>query len=179
LQKDHNNNNKKTLNLQSNRRLTRENRLSDTITLKVSKRKIYFAILLIVILAVVGVGGFLAYRYFTTPSLHIDSFTVKNEPNLGWYANASAWAQTWLLNWTFSNTGGGAANSVTLVYAFYNSRGCVENSTENYGTVVSNMQITGSVAIIVVSSMQITYPATFRIFLYQGNTLVDQATLAY
>jgi hypothetical protein len=153
--------------------------LSDTVTLKVSKRKIYLAIVLIVILVVVGVGGFLAYRYFTSPSLHIDSFSTENEPNLGWYDNASSWGQTWLLSYKFTNSGGGPANSVTLVYAFYDSRGLVENYTKVYGTVNANTQITDSADLWVFATMHFVEPAWFKIFLYEGSTLMDQSSLPY
>jgi hypothetical protein len=153
--------------------------MSDTVTLKVSKRKIYLAIALIVILAVCGIGGFLAYRYFTSPSLHIDSFTVESEPSLSVYNNASSWITTYSFNFKFSNTGGGAANSVTLVYAFYDSRGLVENYTKDYGKVASNIQITGSDTLLVSSYMHIVQPASFKVFLYEGNTLADQQSLPY
>jgi hypothetical protein len=153
--------------------------LSDTVTLKISKRKIYLAIGLIIILAVVGVGGFLAYRYFTSPSLHIDSFTTQNEPNLGFYFNTSSWGQTWLLSYKFTNSGGGAADSVMLVYAFYDSRGLVVNYTKDYGTVNANIQITDSAYMFINSYMQFVEPAWFKIFLYEGNTLSDQSSLPY
>jgi hypothetical protein len=153
--------------------------LSDTVTLKVSKRKIYLAIALIIILAVVGVGGFLAYRMFTSPSLHIDSFTIQNEPNLGFYNNASSWGQTWLLSYKFTNGGGGAADSVKLVYAFYDSRGLIENYTKDYGAVNANIQVTDSATLWVFSTMNIVQPAWFKIFLYEGNTLTDQSSLPY
>jgi hypothetical protein len=157
----------------------RDNYLSDTVTLKVSKRKIYLAIGLIVIIVVVGFGGFLAYRYFTSPSLHIESFSTENEPQFSWYFNESDWGTDYSLNYKFSNQGWGTADSVTLVYAFYDSRGLVLNYKKDYGTVASNTQITGSASILINSYMQFTLPASFRIFLYQGNTLAGQSTLPY
>lgn len=143
-----------------------------------SKRKIYLAIVLIVILAVCGVGGFLAYRYFASPKLSIESFTVKNEPLLSWYHSASDWQIHNDLNYKFINQGG-AANSVKVVVALYDSRGLVVNYTKEYGKVGSNMEITDSNSISVFSSMNIVSPASFKVFLYEGDTLADEATLPY
>ncbi len=153
--------------------------MSDTITLKVSKRKIYLAISLIVILAVCGVGTFLVFRYFTSPKLHIDSFSVESDPLVHWYDNESSWGTNYILKYKFSNQGGGAADSVKVVAAFYDSRGLVVNYTKEYGKVASNMEITDSNQILVNSYMHFTLPATFKIFLYDGNSIVDEATLPY
>jgi hypothetical protein len=153
--------------------------MSDTVTLKVSKRKIYLAIGLIIILTVCGIGGFLLYSFFTRPSLKITSFSTKNLSQYSYYVNASDWTNAYELDYKFANQGGGAANSVTLVYAFYDSRGLVVNYTKDYGTVDANTQVTDSATMFVTSYMNFVLPATFRIFLYEGNTLADQATLPY
>lgn len=153
--------------------------MSDTVTLKLSKRKIYLAIGLIIIIAVVGVGGFFAYRYFTSSSLSITSFSTVSVPQASYYHSASDWVTSYDLNYKFDNQGGGAANSVQVVVALYDANGKVVSYSKDYGTVNSGMEVTDSQMISVLSTMKLVSPSTFKIFLYEGNNLMDQATLPY
>jgi hypothetical protein len=153
--------------------------LSDVITLKVSKRKLYTIIIAsIVILALIAGAGFI-YQYFTSPKLTVLSFKVVNRPELSYYKGARDWATYYELEYTFANEGWGTAHSVKVVGALYDSKGVVVKWTEDYGDVPPHVEITGSIPIVVHSSMNLIPPAYFKVLVYQGDVIVAEATLPY
>jgi hypothetical protein len=160
--------------------------MSDTVTLKRSKRKFGLIMALIFIIAGAIFVVVVLIPYFMSPNLRIWSFNVEKKP---WgsegsvYHNTTTWVLACELTYAFGNFGWGAAESVKVVGACYDSSGVMIESSEDtkdFGTVSPGNDVTAD-SIILVSPQMYDYrpPTIFKISLYQGNTIVDEWTLPY
>ena len=160
--------------------------MSDAVTPKRNRRKMGLIMAFVFIIVGATFVVVVVIPYFMSPNLRIWSFNVEKKP---WgsegsvYHNATAWVLACELSYAFGNFGWGAAESVKVVSACYDSSGIMIGSSEDtkdFGTVSPRMDVTES-SIILVSPQMYDYrpPTTFRISLYQGNSIVDEWTLPY